>query len=76
MFPKNFKVILLVILQTRNISKGKCSNYTYKKEKKIFLTYKENQSETVAKACMRKCANISPYMRRLFFMYDFATPPF
>jgi hypothetical protein len=25
---------------------------------------------------MRKCANISPYMRRLLVVYDFATAPF
>jgi hypothetical protein len=25
---------------------------------------------------MRKCANISPYMRRLLVIYDFATAPF
>jgi hypothetical protein len=47
--------------------------YTDKKENKIFLKYKEIQSGAVAKSymrkgfliyCMRKCANISPYMRR------------
>jgi hypothetical protein len=42
--------------------------YTDKKEKKIFLIYKEIQSGAVAKSCVKKdspnnmkiCANISP----------------
>jgi hypothetical protein len=44
--------------------------YTDKKEKKIFLIFKEIQSGAFAKSYMRKgfllymrkCANISPYM--------------
>ena len=56
-----------------------------KKEKQIFLIYKEIQSGAVAKSYMRKgililymrkCANISLYMRRLLVIYDFATAPF
>jgi hypothetical protein len=47
-------------------------SYTDKKDNQIFLKYKEIQSGAVAKSsmskgfltyCMRKCANISPYMR-------------
>ncbi len=38
--------------------------YTDRKENQIFLIYKEIQSGAVAKSYMRKCANISPYMRR------------
>jgi hypothetical protein len=36
------------------------------------------QSDAVARASydMRKCANISPYMRRPLVIYDFATAPF
>jgi hypothetical protein len=41
--------------------------YTDKKEKKIFLIYKEIQSGAVA--------NISLYMRRPLVIYDFATAP-
>jgi hypothetical protein len=55
---------------------------TDKKENKIFLIYKEIQSGAVAKSYtrksfqyMRKCANISPYMRRPLVIYDFATAP-
>ncbi len=33
--------------------------YTDKKEKKIFLIYKEIQMGAVAKSNMRKCANVS-----------------
>jgi hypothetical protein len=55
-----------------------------KKENKIFLIYKEIQSGAVAKSYlrkgflnyMRKCANISPYMRRPLVIYDFATALF
>jgi hypothetical protein len=58
-----------------------------KKENQIFLIYmyKEIQSGAVAKSYlrkgfliqyMRKCANISPYMRRPLVIYDFATAPF
>jgi hypothetical protein len=50
--------------------------YTHKKENKMFLTYKEIQSGAVAKSYMRKGENISPYMRRPLFIYDFATAPF
>jgi hypothetical protein len=54
------------------------TNYTDKKENKIFLLYKEIQSEAVAKSYMRKglCANSSPYMRRPLVIYDIATAPF
>jgi hypothetical protein len=47
--------------------------YTDKNENKIFLIYSEIQSGAVAKSymrkgfliyCMRKCENISPYMRK------------
>jgi hypothetical protein len=57
---------------------------TDKKENKIFLIYREIQSGAVAKSymrkgfliyCMRKCANISPYMGRPLVIYDFATAP-
>jgi hypothetical protein len=46
-----------------------------KKEKKIYLIYKEIQSGAVAKSYMRKgfLINISPYMRRPLVIYDFAT---
>jgi hypothetical protein len=56
-----------------------------KKEINFFLIYKEIQSGAVAKSYMmkgfliqymRKCANISPYMRRPLVIYDFATAPF
>jgi hypothetical protein len=57
--------------------------YTDKKGNKIFLIYKEVQSGAVAKSYMRKgfllymrkCVNISPYMRRLLVKYDFTTVP-
>jgi hypothetical protein len=50
--------------------------YTDKKENKIFLIYKEIQSGAIAKLYMRKCANISPYLRRLLVIFVFATAPF
>jgi hypothetical protein len=31
---------------------------------------------SVAKSYMKKCANISPYVRRPFVIYDFGTDPF
>ncbi len=45
------------------------------------ILYKELQMGSVAKSCflilyMRKCANISPYIRRPFVIYDFAPDPF
>ncbi len=43
---------------------GQLSIYTDKKENQIFLINKEIQSGTAAKSYIRKCANISPYMRR------------
>jgi hypothetical protein len=57
---------------------------TDKKENQIFLIYKVIQSGAVAKSYMRKgfliymrkCENISPYMRRPLVIYDFATAPF
>jgi hypothetical protein len=59
------------------------ASYTDKKENKIFLIYKEIQSEAFAMSYLRKgfliyeeCANISPYMRRPLVIYDFATAPF
>jgi hypothetical protein len=53
------------------------TTYTDKKREKISLIYKEMQSGAVAKSCMRKCANISPYirLRRPLVIYDFATAP-
>jgi hypothetical protein len=52
------------------------------KKKIKFSSYREIQSGVVAKSYMRKgflymrkCANISPYMRRPLIMYDFATAP-
>ncbi len=57
-------------------------SHTDKKENQIFLIYKEIQSGAVAKSFMRKglymrkCANISPYMRRPLVIYDFANAPF
>jgi hypothetical protein len=59
-------------------------NYTDKKEKKIFLIYKEIQTGSGAKSnmrtgflirYMRKCPNFSPYMRRALVIYDFAPDP-
>jgi hypothetical protein len=55
-------------------------SYTDKKENKTFLIYRKIQSGAVAKSYMRKgflrkCANISPYMRRPLVIYDFATAP-
>jgi hypothetical protein len=50
--------------------------HTDKKENRIFLIYKKIQSGAVAKSYMRKCANISPYMRRPLVTYDFATATF
>ncbi len=50
--------------------------YTDKKDKKIFLIYKEIHSGAVAKSYMRKCANISSYLRRPLVIYVFATTPF
>ncbi len=52
--------------------------HTDKKEKKIFLIYREIQSGAVLKSYMRKgkyAANISSYMRRPLLIYDFATAP-
>jgi hypothetical protein len=46
------------------------SIYTDRKEKKIFLLYKEIQSEAVAKSY------ISPYMRRPLVIPDLATASF
>jgi hypothetical protein len=54
------------------------------KRKSSFLIYKEIQSGADAKSYMRKgfliymrkCANISPYMRRPLVICDFATAPF
>ncbi len=55
--------------------------HTDKKLNQIFLKYKEIQSGAVAKSymrkafliySMRKCANISSYMRRPLVIYDFA----
>jgi hypothetical protein len=56
------------------------------KENKSFLIYKKIQSGAVSKSYMRKgflrneevkkkCANISPYIRRPLVIYDFATAP-
>jgi hypothetical protein len=50
--------------------------YTDKKENKIFLIYKEILSGAVAKSYMRKCENISLYMRTPLVIYNFATAPF
>ena len=59
--------------------------HTDKKEKNIFFIYREIQSGAVAKSYMRKgflvqymrkCGNISPYMRRPLVIYDFANAPF
>ncbi len=56
-----------------------------KKENKIFLIYEENlewssckviHGEGLPNTDMRKCANISPSMRRPLCIYDFATAPF
>ncbi len=58
-----------------------------KKKNHIFLIHKEIQSGAVAMQVIygeglpniwenkKKCANISPYMRRPLFIYDFATAP-
>jgi hypothetical protein len=59
--------------------------YTDIKANQIFLRYKEIQSGAVAKSYMRKgflilymrkCTNISPFMRRPLVIYDFAIAPF
>jgi hypothetical protein len=55
------------------------ASYTDKKEK---IKYKEIQSGAVVKSytikgfSLRKCANISPYMRRPLVKNDCATAPF
>jgi hypothetical protein len=56
------------------------SLYTDKKEKKIFLIYKEIQIGAVAKSHMTngllrygKYLRISSYVRKPFLIYDFAT---
>ncbi len=57
--------------------------YTDKKDKKIFLLYKEIQMGSVAKSYMRKDFLIyeenaqifPPYMKRTVVIYDFATAP-
>ncbi len=55
-----------------------------KKENHFFLIYREIQSGAVATSYMRKgflilymrkCENISLYMRRPLVIYDFATAP-
>jgi hypothetical protein len=57
-------------------------SHTDKKEKKIFLIYKEIQSGAVATSHMRKgfliyeeVRKYFPYMRRPLVIYDFATAP-
>jgi hypothetical protein len=50
--------------------------YTDKKEKQMFLIYKEIQSGAVAKSYMRKGYLIYEEMRKYFPIYDFATAPF
>jgi hypothetical protein len=60
----------------------KVEQYTDKKEKKIFLIYKEIQMGSCAKICEEGLPNIggnaqifSPYMRRSLVIYDFAPDP-
>jgi hypothetical protein len=57
--------------------------YTHKKEDQIFLIFSGisewSSCEVIFEeglSYMRKCANISPYMRRPLVIYDFATAPF
>ncbi len=54
--------------------------YTDKKEKKIFLTYKEIQDEIGCKSYMRKgfliYEEMRNYLTRLLIIYDFETDPF
>jgi hypothetical protein len=45
-------------------------NFTDKKENKIFLIYKENQSGEVAKSYMRKGFLIYEEMRKYFPIYE------
>jgi hypothetical protein len=47
--------------------------YTHKKEKQIFLMYKEIQDGAVAKSYMVKDLHISLYIRKPFLIYDIAT---
>jgi hypothetical protein len=75
----NSSFLYLCAIHCRQIH---CCYCTDKKENEIFLIYKEIQSEAVAKSSMRKgylimrkCGNISPYMRRPLVIYDFATAP-
>ncbi len=49
--------------------------YTDKKEKKIFLIYKEIQKASVKKSYMIKYLHISSYIRKPFLIFDFATDP-
>jgi hypothetical protein len=58
------------------------SLYTDKKDKKIFLTYKEIPYGVVAKSYVAnglliigKYLRISSYIRKPFLIYDFATAP-
>ncbi len=58
------------------------SKYTDKKEKKIFLIYKEIQWDRVqshiwltASSFMVKYLRISSYIRKPFLIYDFAPDP-
>ncbi len=58
----------------------KKNDYTDKKEKKIFLIYREIQMGAVAKSYMRKGFPIYEEMRkylarRPLFIYDFTTVP-
>jgi hypothetical protein len=46
-----------------------------KKEKKIFLIYKEIQMGSGAKSYIRKCENFPPYVRMPLVIYDFAPYP-
>jgi hypothetical protein len=58
--------------------------YTDKKENKTFLIFKEIQKGAVAKSYMTngllmyvgKYLRFSPYIRKPFLIYDFATAPF
>ncbi len=81
-FQKSWQLCGILWVVSHAVSWLRCTD---KKEKKIFLIYKEIQrwssckvkyEEGIPNICMRKCANISPSMRRPLVIYDFATAPF
>jgi hypothetical protein len=59
-------------LMFKPLREREAGRYTDKRKIK-FSSYKR---KAVAKSYMRKCANISPYMRRPLVIYTFARAPF